>query len=147
MLPDILEKARTVLTAPGDFYRHMPKSGGFLEPVLFMIVMAAVGAIILIGFGFLGLGAMSALGVGIGSMIFMPIMAVVGSFIGGALMFVIWKLMGTQEPFEVAYRCVAYASAIYPVTALIGLPPTWDPLWALHGGCISCLSRQKRSIT
>jgi hypothetical protein len=88
-----------------------------------MIVMAAVGAIILIAFGFLGLGALSTLGIGIGSIIFMPIMAVVGSFIGGAGMFVIWKLMGTQEPFEVAYRCVAYASAIYPVTAGIGLLP------------------------
>jgi len=123
MLSNILEKARTVLTAPGDFYRQMPKSGGFVEPIIFMIVMAAVGAIILIVFGFLGLGALSALGVGIGSLIFMPIMAVIGSFIGGAVMFVIWKLMGTQEPFEVSYRCVAYASAIYPVVALIGLVP------------------------
>ncbi|MDH5700246.1 MAG: YIP1 family protein [Nitrospirota bacterium] len=123
MLPDILEKARTVLTAPGEFYRHMSKLGGFLEPMLFLIVMAVVGAIIFIGLGFLGLGTFGALGVGIGTMIFMPIMAVVGSFIGGAIMFVIWKLMGTQEPFEVAYRCVAYASAIYPVTALLGLLP------------------------
>ena len=123
MFPDILEKARTVLTTPGAFYRQMPKSGGFLEPMLFMIVMAIVGVIIFIALGFLGLGTLSALGVGIGSMIFMPIMAVVGSFIGAGIMFVIWKLMGTQEPFEVAYRCVAYASAIYPVTALIGLLP------------------------
>jgi hypothetical protein len=116
ILSDILEKARTVLTAPGDFYRHMPKSGGFVEPMIFMMVMAAVGAIILITFGFLGLEALSALGVGIASLIFTPIMAGIGSFIGGAGMYVIWKLMGTQEPFELTYRCVAYASAIYPVT-------------------------------
>jgi hypothetical protein len=123
MLSNILEKARTVLTTPGDFYRQMPKSGGFVEPIIFMVVMAAVGAIILITFGFLGLGALSALGVGITSLIFMPIMAVIGSFIGAGGMFVIWKLMGTQKSFEVAYRCVAYASAIYPVVALIGLVP------------------------
>jgi len=123
MVPDILEKARTVLTAPGEFYRQMPKSGGFLEPMLFLIVMAIVGAIIFVTLGFLGLGSFSAMGVGIGAMLFMPVMAVIGSFIGGGIMFVIWKLMGTQEPFEVAYRCVAYASAIYPVTALIGLVP------------------------
>jgi hypothetical protein len=123
MLSNILEKARTVLTTPVDFYRQMPKSGGFVEPIIFMVVMAAVGAIILITFGFLGLGALSALGVGIASLIFMPIMAVIGSFIGAGGMFVIWKLMGTQKSFEVAYRCVAYASAIYPVVALIGLVP------------------------
>ena len=123
MIPDILEKARTVLTAPADFYRQMPKSGGFLDPILFLIVMAVVGAIILVFCGFVGLGPMGALGVGIGSMLFMPIMAIIGSFIGGAIMFVIWKLMGTQENFETAYRCIAYASAIYPVTALFGLIP------------------------
>jgi hypothetical protein len=91
--------------------------------MLFLIVMAIASAIIIIAFGFLGLGTLSALGVGIGSMVFMPIMAILGSFIGGAIMFFIWKLMGTQEPFEVAYRCVAYASAIYPVIALVGLFP------------------------
>jgi len=123
MVPDILGKARTVLTAPGEFYRQMPKSGGFLEPMLFLIVMAIVGAIIFVTLGLLGLGTFSAIGVGIGTMLFMPVMAVIGSFIGGGIMFVIWKLMGTQEPFEVAYRCVAYASAIYPVTALLGLLP------------------------
>jgi hypothetical protein len=123
MLPDILEKARTVLTAPGAFYRQMPRSGGFLEPVLFMIVMAIVGVIIFIALGFLGLGTLSAFDVGIGSMIVMPIMAVIGSFIGAGIMFVIWKLMGTQESFEVAYRCVAYASAIYPVIAFTGRLP------------------------
>lgn len=134
MLPDILEKARTVLTAPGEFYRQMPKSGGFLEPMLFLIVMAIVGAIIIIAFGFLGLGAFSAMGVGIGAMLFMPIMAVIGSFIGGGIMFVIWKLMGTQEPFEVAYRCVAFASAIYPVTALIGLLPYLGSIMGIAWG-------------
>ncbi len=123
MIPDILEKARTVLTAPENFYRQMPKSGGFLDPILFLIVMAVVGAIILVFCGFVGLGPMGALGVGIGSMLFMPVMAIIGSFIGGAIMFVIWKLMGTQENFETAYRCVAFASAIYPVTALVGLIP------------------------
>lgn len=123
MIPDILEKARTVLTAPEDFYRQMPKSGGLLDPILFLIVMAVVGAIILVLCGFMGLGPMGALGVGIGSLLFMPVMAVIGSFIGGAIMFVIWKLMGTQENFETSYRCVAFASAIYPVSALVGLIP------------------------
>jgi len=134
MLPDILEKARSVLTAPGEFYRQMPKSGGFLEPMLFLVVMAIVGAIIFITLGFLGLGTFGAMGVGIGTMILMPVMAVVGSFIGGAIMFVIWKLMGTQEPFEVAYRCVAYASAIYPITALLGLLPYLGSIVAIAWG-------------
>jgi hypothetical protein len=136
MVQDILEKARTLLTAPGAFYRQMPKSGGFLEPVLFMIVMALVAIIIFIALGLLGLGALSAFDVGIGSMIVMPIMAVVGSFIGAGIMFVIWKLMGTQEPFEVAYRCVANASAIYPITAFIGMIPYLGSIAGITWACI-----------
>lgn len=67
-----------------------------------MLVMALVAVIIFIALGLLGLGALGTFAVGIGSMIVMPIMAVVGSFIGAAIMFVIWKLMGTQESFDVA---------------------------------------------
>jgi len=89
MVPDIPGKARTVLTAPGEFYRQMTKSGGFLEPMLFLIVMAIMGAIIIIALSFMGLGPLTAMGVGIGTMIFMSIMAIVGSFIGSAIMFVI----------------------------------------------------------
>lgn len=38
-------------------------------------------------------------------------------------MFVVWKLMGSDKNFETAYRCVAYAGAIYPITAVLGLIP------------------------
>ena len=52
-----------------------------------------------------------------------PFFAVIGSFIGAAVMFVIWKLMGSEQNFEAAYRCVAHATAIYPVMAVVGLIP------------------------
>jgi len=60
---------------------------------------------------------------GVGGIILLPIMFLIFSFIGAGTMFVIWRLMGSQGSFEVSYRCVAYASAIYPITALAGLLP------------------------
>ena len=52
--------------------------------------------------------------------IFMPIAVAIGSFIGGAILFIIWKLMGSQEDYETAYRCGAYLMALAPITAIIG---------------------------
>lgn len=123
MVHTILEQAKKVITNPVEFYRHMPKSGGFVEPILFVVVMAGIGAILMTALSFVGLGAIGTMAVGIGAIILMPIFALIGSFIGSAILFVIWKLMGSQESFEVAYRCAAYASAIYPIAMLAGLIP------------------------
>jgi len=57
------------------------------------------------------------------AILIIPIMALIGSFIGAAILFVIWKLLGSEEFFEPAYRCVAYSTAIIPITALLGLIP------------------------
>jgi uncharacterized membrane protein YdjX (TVP38/TMEM64 family) len=43
------------------------------------------------------------MGAGFGAIIFMPIAVAIGSFIGAAILFVIWKLMGSQEDYETAY--------------------------------------------
>ena len=60
---------------------------------------------------------------GFGMILFMPIAAAVGSFIGAAILFVIWKLMGSPENYETAYRCCAYLMALSPVTAIISAIP------------------------
>ncbi len=124
MLNSILEDARKVITNPVHFYRDITKSGGFGDPIIFVLVMAGVSAILLGFFSLFGLGRIGgAMAVGIGGIILLPIMFFIFSFIGAGIMFVIWKFMGSQESFEVSYRCVAYASAIYPITALAGIIP------------------------
>lgn len=124
MMNSILENVRKVITNPVDFYRGMDKTGGLGDPIIFVLVMAVASAILLGFFSLFGIGSMGgAMAIGFGGMILLPIMFFVFSFIGAAIMFVIWKLMGPQESYETSYRCVAYASAIYPITALAGLIP------------------------
>ena len=125
MLQSIIEKVIRVITQPGEFYRDMAKTGGLVEPLIFVVVMAVATAVFLLVLSLVGIGSVGAMGMamGLGSIILMPIIAVLASFIGAAIMFVIWKLLGSSEPFEVAYRCVGYASAIYPLTAVLGLIP------------------------
>jgi len=120
----IFEDVRKVITNPVDFYRGMTKTGGFGDPIIFLLVMAVVSAILLGFFSLFGVGSIGgAMAMGFGGIILLPIMFLIFSFIGAGTMFVIWKLMGSQGSFEISYRCVAYASAIYPITTLAGLIP------------------------
>ena len=120
----ILEDVVTLLTNPVSFYRRMPKTGGYSDPVIFLLVIAVVTAVMMAVFSLFGLGTIGeAMAVGFGGIIFLPIIALVLSFIGAGLLFLVWKFIGSQESFEVAYRCVAYATALFPISAVVGMIP------------------------
>ncbi len=122
-LNNVLQDAIKVITNPVGFYRNMPKTGGFADPVIFVLVMAVMMGLLIAIFSLFGASVIGAMAAGFSALIFMPIFALVGSFIGAAILFVIWKLMGSSESYETAYRCVAYAAAIYPIMAVLGLIP------------------------
>ncbi len=130
-ISNVLDDAVKVVTRAVDFYRGMPKTGGYTEPLIFVVVMAVATGVLLTVFSLFGAGRMGAMAVGWASVIVMPIVAVVGSFVGAAIMFVIWKLMGSNESYETTYRCVAYATAIYPITAFLSLVPYLGTLIAV----------------
>jgi hypothetical protein len=121
------QTAVNVITKPSEFFQGMPKIGGFLEPLVFAVIMGLVGGIIQAVLNVVGLGQVSSYGGGMmhsfGIIIFMPIAVAIGSFIGAAILFVIWKLMGSQEDYETAYRCGAYLTALVPITAVISSVP------------------------
>ncbi len=101
-LSKVIEDAKSVITNPVSFYRNMSKSGGFSEPIIFVIVMAVIAALLFTIFSLFGGGRMA--GAGLGILVFIPIMMLIGSFISAAIMFVIWKLMGSENNYETAYR-------------------------------------------
>lgn len=119
----IPQTAVKILTSPSNYFRNMPKTGGFIEPLVFAIVMGIISGFIQAVLGIMGLRLVMGVGMALASVILMPIIIVIGSFIGAAIMFVIWKLMGSQESYETAYRCGAYISAITPITTILGLIP------------------------
>jgi len=122
----VIEDAKKVITNPFGFYRDMPTSGGFAEPIIFLVVMVIVTMIISFLFDLINLTSFSPIiggGVALTSIIIVPIFATIGSFIAAGIMFVIWKLMGSEKDYETAYRCVAYSLAIGPVIAVISFIP------------------------
>jgi hypothetical protein len=110
------QMAVRIVTAPAEFFREMPKTGGFLEPLVFSGVMGLAASIIqaiwsLLGFGYGG-QAQSGLASIFLSIIYMPVIFAISSFIGAAIVFYIWKLMRSTENYEVSYRCMAYLMAL-----------------------------------
>jgi hypothetical protein len=122
-LASIIEKVLKIKQDPVLFYREMPKTGGYLEPVLFVTVMAAVVGLLITLFSLFDLGIMGGTAFGFGAIMFTILISIISCFIGAAILFVIWKLMGSNQSYEVAYRCIAYASVVYLIAAVLGPIP------------------------
>ncbi len=119
----IIEAAVAIAKNPVVFYQNMPKTGGYVPPMVFVIVMSVlVGGIMFVYF-LLGLGLLGSAAIGLGTILMTVIFALIGSFIAATVMYVIWKLMGSTETYETTYRCVAYAAVASPVSALLGPVP------------------------
>jgi hypothetical protein len=112
-----------VITDPAGFYQSMPKSGGLIEPLIFMVVLAVVAGVLSAVLSLFGFGMAGVMVGGLMAVILVPILVVIFGFIGAAIAYVIWKLMGSEENFETAFRCIAYTAAIAPITAVLSLIP------------------------
>jgi hypothetical protein len=118
----VIEQAIKVISNPLGFYRDMNKSGGYSEPVIFLLVMAVASGLVTALLAMINLLPVP-VGAGLGMIIILPIAALIGGFIGAAILFVVWKLMGSTESYETAYRCVAYTSAIMPIVTVLSVIP------------------------
>jgi hypothetical protein len=134
MLGSILEIFKAVIISPATFYRQMQTLGGYADPFIFAVVMGAASGIVraVLGMGF-------SLHIGIGgflvAIIIGPILTGLFAFVGAAILFVIWQLMGSRQSYETAYRCLAYALAISPITAALNFIPYLGALISL--GCMA----------
>jgi hypothetical protein len=112
-----------VITRPAAFYREMPKTGGLAEPLTFMLVMAAVTAVVDAILGLIGVKFILSAGMAVARIVIYPAVILVAGFIWAVIMQAVWKAMGSKEPFETTFRCVAYVSALMPVLTIIAAIP------------------------
>jgi len=112
-------QARAVILRPAAFYRNLPLTGGFQEPLIFLAVLSLVaglvsGALLLL---------QGRIGPALGTVLLTPVMSAVFGFVGAAILYGIWRLMGSEKNYETAYRCLAYTAAIAPLTTLLRIIP------------------------
>jgi hypothetical protein len=136
-IDNIIATAKQVVTDPAGFYKSMPVTGGYQTPIIFAATMAVVTAAVLFVLAIVGLGALHIMGMGAVMMLVVyPIAVVIGSFIMGGILYVIWKLMGSNKDYETSVRCFAYSTAVLPIVAAATILPVIgeiaSPLW----GCL-----------
>lgn len=128
----------------------MKKSGGYVEPLIFMIVLSVIAGVISAVLGMAGLGMAGAMTGGLIAIIMVPILVVIFGFIGAGIAYVIWNMMGSQENFETAFRCVAYTAAIAPINAVLNLFPyigsAVSALWPMALLAIASIHVHRRSV-
>lgn len=119
----IPETVISIIKDPAGFFRSMPKTGGFVDPLIFVAVMSTVGALVQALLAVVGMGVAVSVVMAFAGIIFVPILAAIFSFVGALIAFIIWRLMGSTESYETAYRSCAYVGAIYPFYMLINAVP------------------------
>jgi len=120
---EIPSLAIKIITNPVGFYQQMPRNGGLRDPLIFMVILSVVAGVLSAVLSTIGFGTGAAMAGGLIAIIMVPIFVVIFGFIGAGIAYVIWNIMGSQENFETAFRCVAYTAAIAPITAILKLIP------------------------
>ncbi|HKK05371.1 MAG TPA: Yip1 family protein [Gammaproteobacteria bacterium] len=119
----IVQTVIAVITRPSEYFEAMPRNGGFVQPLIFMVVMGVAAGLVHAVLGLLGLLPGVSAAMALAAIVLAPILIAIFGFVGAAILFVIWKLMGSEQDFETAYRCTAYGSAISPVTQILSVIP------------------------
>jgi|SRR5208283_1205739 len=123
ILGSIVETFQGVIRAPASFYRQMPLSGGYADPLIFAAVMGIAAGIVRIIPGLPGFSFAKSFMLSLTGLIVSPILTGLCTFVAAAILFVIWQLMGSRQSYEVSFRCAAYALAISPAAAALNFIP------------------------
>jgi hypothetical protein len=119
----IINTAIKLIIDPLGFFKNMAKSGGFIEPLIFIVAMGLISGILQAILAVLGLARGVAFSMAIASIVIAPVLMAIFGFIATFVLFIIWKIMGSRESFETAFRCYAYVSAIVPINTVISIIP------------------------
>jgi hypothetical protein len=125
---DYFKTWKEVMLRPSDYYRKMPTTGGYSEPLTFAAISYIIsGLLTVILIRGLHIGDMYGVDSSefsfsmlLASVIMTPIAGIIYLLIGAAIFYIIYKLLGGTGSYEGTVRFMSYASAILVVS--------WIPL-------------------
>jgi hypothetical protein len=160
----ILKDSRETLLNPKGYFESMPLTGGLAEPVIKAAIYGTVAGLFALLWSVLGWSAMGGgiLGsaVGIMALIWSVLGAVIGVFIGGAILLAISAICGGNQDFEANVRVAASIMVIYPINAFLaflyginftlggvaGLAVNMYSIYLLYQAVISALKGKESSM-
>lgn len=125
---DYIETWKEVIQRPSEFYRKMPTTGGYNDPLTFAALSYLIYGLLsgIFGRGMMGdmygYGGVREFGFSTAIMtaIMAPIVGIISIFIGAAIFYVIYRVLGGSGTYEGTVRFISYATAIMAVS--------WIPL-------------------
>ncbi len=158
-----IDDSKKVLMSPKEYFQSMEKTGGYVEPIIKVVIYGLASGMIALILSLLHLGAMGGLvgrAAGIGSLFMAPIIAVIGLFIGGLILLIISMICKGNTDFEANVRVIASIQVISPISALAGIFSGFNlylgavvsiavsiyGLWLLYNAVIHALSGDKLRI-
>ena len=119
----LLKESRETLLNPKDYFSSMPLTGGFAEPVIKAAIYGTVAGLFSLLWSVVGLSALGGPiwggALGIMALIYSIIGAIIGLFIGGAIMLVISAICGGNTDYEANVRVTASLLVVYPINAFL----------------------------
>ena len=120
-LSKIIKDSRETLLNPKEYFASLTLAGGYAEPVIKAAIYGTVAGLLsflwsiagLYDFGFGNMGG----AVGITALIASVIGAIVGVFVGGALMLLVSAICGGNTDYEANVRVAASLMVLYPINA------------------------------
>ncbi len=112
-----------VITHPVAFFQTMPKQGGFRAPFVFLLVIGLFDMLLLSLLQAVVMGPAGGLAFAERAFALAPIALTVSGFVLTTVFFVFWRLMGSSQSYETAYRTFAYSYGISPLTTILGFFP------------------------
>lgn len=115
-LRNYYETGKKVIVKPVDFFKEMPITGGYKDPLIFAIITAVI----------MGVGlTIITLGVGFLAIIFAPIAVAISIFLAALLLLICAKIVGGTGTYEGTLRVAAYANVVniigwIPIVSVVG---------------------------
>ncbi len=162
----LIDDSKAVLMTPKEYFASMPKTGGFVEPLIKAVIYGLVAGIITFIWSLLHLTAAAGMfgkwmggGVGVMAIIGALIGAVIGLFIGGVILLIISAICGGSKDYEANVRVTASLMVLSPINALLGftggisiylgaiisLAVSLYGIWLLYNALISALGAGEKA--
>jgi hypothetical protein len=148
-----IKESKDVLLNPKSYFSTMKTSGGMTEPLIKAVIYGAIAGAITFLLSLLKLTTLGGSAIGIMAFIWSIIVALIGLFIGGAILLVISSICKGSTDFEANVRVTASLMVMMPINALLGFSGHLNlyfgviisliislySLWMLYNGLVQAL--------
>ncbi len=130
------ESVRTVL-ASKKYFSGMPVTGGFAEPLVKAALYGLASGVVMFVFAILkvntslvsvpGMVPAGGFGAALAVLVFSPVAAVIGVFVGGLVLLILSSLCGGSTKFQANARATAALMALAPVSTVLSAVTAVNP--------------------